>query len=73
MIEISEERRKLIGKMNRLKRECAELEEKLAKLEAHDGSDGCPEDIDAQEKLVDEIAVLRRQYYAVRREVYPKG
>lgn len=67
-----EQRRALVRELNELNNECKALDKKLARMEAHEGEDGTPEDVDAQCALVDEIAAKRRRIVELRKTLYPK-
>lgn len=66
------ERRKLVGEYNGLRNEVRELQKKLDKMEAHEGEDGTPEDVDEQCALVDVIAAKSRRIAELRKIIYPK-
>jgi len=65
-------RRALVKELNLLTRELQGLGARLEKLEAHEGDDGCPEDVDAQCSLIDLIAAKNLRLKELRRIVYPK-
>jgi hypothetical protein len=67
------DRRALLREYNGMRTACQELTKKLERLEAHEGDDGCAEDVDAQCKLVDEIAAKRRRCTELHKQIYPKG
>lgn len=66
------ERRAKVKEYNELRRAVADLASRLEKLEAHDGDDGTPEDVDAQVRLVDEIDAKRRRISELKLEIYPR-
>jgi hypothetical protein len=66
------DRREMLGEISKLKNEIVEMQKRLDKMEAHEGEDGTPEDVDGQCKLVDEIAAKSRRMWELRRLVYPK-
>ena len=72
-MEITLERRALIRKYNELRKALEAKETKLARMEAHEGEDGIPEDVEGQCALVDAIGIQRREYYAVKKQLYPNG
>lgn len=67
------ERDALVREYNGLKLEREAMNKKLEKMEAHEGEDGTPEDIDGQCQLVDAIAVKDRRLAEIRKVLYPKA
>ena len=65
------ERDALVSEYNALRRESALLQAKLEKMEAHEGDDGRPEDVEGQLKLQDEIRVKDLRISAIRKIIYP--
>lgn len=59
-----------IREYNLLRKELQQDQERLARMEAHEGDDGTPEDVAGQCRLVDEIAEKTRRVRVLRRELY---
>lgn len=63
--------RKLVGELNRLQRELRDDQKRLEKMEAHEGEDGIPEDIDGQLLLIEQMRVKQLRVRELRKVVYP--
>ena len=65
------ERQLKVREYNALRREVAALSARLEKMEAHEGDDGCPEDVEGQCQLGDQIAAKQRRVRELKKEIYP--
>lgn len=64
-------RRLLVRELNTLQAELRVMQKQLEKMEAHEGDDGTPEDVEGELKLIEEIRNKTLRVRELRRVIYP--